>query len=309
MLMPRSLEGMGMRMGGGASRVAKDGTFTIANVAPGDYVLQIRTGGGGTMTMVGGGGMFIAQSISEGDTETQREPEFASVPVSIAGQDVTGLAIVTGKGGRVAGKVVFEDGPAPPRETWRNLRVMPRTADTEMFAGIGQRTDPVADDGSFEAKGVSGSVIFRPVGLPTGWMLKRVEYNGRDITDTPIEFKGQEEATGVEVVLTVQTTAVTGGVSDDRGQAVKDYTVVVFAEDSAKWGPLTRFVASARPDQDGRFQVKSLPPGDYLAVALDYVQQGEWADPAFLERIKSEGTAFSLAWGQTRTLELTITAY
>ncbi len=309
MLMPRSLEGMGMRMGGGASRAAKDGTFTIANVAPGDYVLQIRTGGGGTMTMVGGGGMFIAQSISEGDTETQHEPEFASVPVSIAGQDVTGLAIVTGKGGRVAGKVVFEDGPAPPREAWQNLRVMPRTTETDTFISIGQRIDRVADDGSFEAKGVSGSVIFRSAGLPSGWMLKRVEYNGQDITDTPIEFKGQEEATGVQVVLTAQTTAVTGGVSDDRGQAVKDYTVIVFAEDSAKWGPLTRFVASARPDQDGRFQVKSLPPGDYLAVALDYVQQGEWSDPAFLERIKSKGTAFKLAWGETKTLALKVTEY
>ena len=309
MLMPRSLEGLGMRMGGGASRVAKDGTFTIANVAPGDYVLQVRTGNAGAMTLVGGGGMFITSAITEGATETPREPEFASVPVSIAGQDVTGLAIVTGKGGRVTGKVVFENGPAPPRESWRNLRVMPQTTDTEVFAMIGQGVEPVADDGSFEAKGVSGSVLMRPIGLPGGWMLKRVEYNGQDITDTPIEFKGQEEATGVEVVLTAQTTAVTGGVSDDRGQAVKDYTIVVFSEDSAKWGPRTRYVASARPDQDGRFQVKRLPPGDYLAVALDYVQQGEWADPTFLERIKSAGTAFSLAWGQTRTLELKVTEY
>ena len=60
MLMPRTLENMVMRMGGGASRVNKDGTFAIKNVAPGDYVLQVRTGGGRGMTLVGGGGVFIS---------------------------------------------------------------------------------------------------------------------------------------------------------------------------------------------------------------------------------------------------------
>jgi hypothetical protein len=309
MLMPRSLENMVMRMGGGAARVNKDGTFTINNVAPGDYVLQVRTGNARGMTLVGAGAVFITTSSDERGTQQEREPEFASVPVSIAGQDITGLAIVTGKGGRLTGKVVFEDGAAPPHETWKNLRVMPRSTDTEMFSRIGRGVEPVAEDGTFEAKGVSGSVLIRAIGLPAGWMLKRVEYNGQDITDTPIEFKGQEEATGVRVVLTSQTTAVTGGVSDDRGQTIKDYTVVVFAEDSARWTAPTRFISSARPDQDGRFQVKDLPPGDYLAVALDYVQQGEWSDPAFLDRIKSQGTAFSLGWGQTKSLALKVTQY
>ena len=110
-------------------------------------------------------------------------------------------------------------------------------------------------------------------------------------------------------MLTALSTEITGGVSDDRGQPVKDYTVVVFAEDSAKWTPQTRFIAVGRPNQDGRFSVKDLPPADYLAVAVDYVQQGEWYDPSFLDRVKSKAASFSLGAGGTKVLELKISEY
>jgi hypothetical protein len=152
-------------------------------------------------------------------------------------------------------------------------------------------------------------VLVRPVGLPTGWSLKAVEYNGQDVTDFPIEIKGAEEATAVRVLLTSQTTEVAGSVTNERGQPEKDYTVVVFAEDNARWGPLSRFVSVGRPDQDGRFKVKDLPASDYLAIALDYVQQGEWGDPAFLERMRSRGTSFRLGAGETKALDLKLQAY
>jgi protocatechuate 3,4-dioxygenase beta subunit len=292
MLMPRDTElagiGMGFRMGGGATRTATDGTFTLTNVAPGDYTLQVRTGVGGvTMVSSGGGGsgVFVsAMTVEEGRSQAQPEPEFGSMPVSVAGQDVSGLTIVTGRGGTIAGKVVFEDGTAPDYERWKNMRVMPQPAvESFTFQALGRGMQPVGEDGSFEVSGVAGQVLVRPIGLPGGWTLKTVMYNGQDITDTPIDFKGTEEATGISIVLTALTTNVTGSVSDDRGQPVKDYTVVVFADDSARWGPNTRFVAVGRPNQDGRFQVKDLPPGDYLAVALDYVQTGEWYDPKAVE--------------------------
>jgi hypothetical protein len=68
-------------------------------------------------------------------------------------------------------------------------------------------------------------------------------------------------------------------------------------------------VSVGRPDQDGRYKVRNLPPADYLAIALDYVQQGEWGDPAFLERMKSRATSFRLAAGETKALDLRLQAY
>ena len=69
-------------------------------------------------------------------------------------------------------------------------------------------------------------------------------------------------------------------------------------------GGRSRFVRSARPDQQGTFQIKGLPPGDYLAVAMDYVEDGSWNDPEYLESIRRYGQRIRLAESGTQTVAL-----
>lgn len=315
MLVPRDSENLGLRGLSGVGRVGPDGTFLLQNVVPGEYVLQVRSGGpmAVTVTTTGGGGTVMATTAvapppPDGASEANREPEFAMLPITVGDQDLAGLTLVTHRGGRLSGRVVFEDGPMPERARLTNLRVTAQPADLEITVG-GALPSAVQEDGTFEVRGVAGRVLVRPLGLPSVWSLKAVEYNGQDITDAPLEFKGTEEATGVRVTLTALSTEVTGRVTDDRGQPVREFTAIVFADDSDKWGPLSRFIGVGRPDQDGRYKVSALPPGSYLAVAVDYVQQGEWMDPAFLERMRSRATAFRLAPGETRVLDLRLQAY
>jgi hypothetical protein len=80
--------------------------------------------------------------------------------------------------------------------------------------------------------------------------------------------------------------------------------VLVFADDAQKWIDDSRFVRSARPDQQGTFQIKGLPPGDYLAVAMDYVEDGSWNDPEYLESIRRYGQRIRLAESGTQTVAL-----
>jgi hypothetical protein len=63
-------------------------------------------------------------------------------------------------------------------------------------------------------------------------------------------------------------------------------------------------MASARPDQDGRYRVTNLPPGHYYAIAVDYVAQGEWQDPEWLARAAKKATEFTLDEGANKTLDL-----
>jgi hypothetical protein len=96
-----------------------------------------------------------------------------------------------------------------------------------------------------------------------------------------------------------------GTVSAPDGQPQKDYTVVVFPVDEQKWTfAQNRWTASARPNQDGQFKLANLPPGDYYAVAVEYVAQGDWQDPEWLARAAKSATRFTLAEGATKTLEL-----
>ena len=57
--------------------------------------------------------------------------------------------------------------------------------------------------------------------------------------------------------------------------------MVLFPRDRERRSGNSRYIAVGRPDQEGRFKVRALPPGDYFAVALDYVEAGAWTDPDF----------------------------
>ena len=164
------------------------------------------------------------------------------------------------------------------------------------------------DDGSFELKGLTGLRLIRLGNAPSGWTLKSVKLNGTDITDTGAEFKPGETTSGLEVELTNRSTSVNGSVTASDGSLLKDYTVVIFSETPEQWRlPMTRWVTGTRPDQDGRFKVQNLPAGNYLAVAVDYVPQGEWGDPELLDRLKSKAKRFTLGDGATHTLDLKLT--
>ncbi len=70
------------------------------------------------------------------------------------------------------------------------------------------------------------------------------------------------------------------------------------------WRPQARQITTARPDQNGRFQIRGLPPGDYFLAAIDPQQPGEWFVPAFLEQQTADASRLTLAEGATRTQDL-----
>ena len=114
-----------------------------------------------------------------------------------------------------------------------------------------------------------------------------------------------QEAEGL-IVVTNRLTAVTGTVTASVGQSA-NAAVVVFAADAAKWTYPSRFVRTVSADDKGRFRITGLPPADrYLALAADYLEDGEHYDPEFLERMRDAATEFSLGNAETRTLELKV---
>ena len=98
--------------------------------------------------------------------------------------------------------------------------------------------------------------------------------------------------------------SIGGQITDEKGAAVADGTVVVFPSEAEKWTEDSRFVRSARPDQEGKFQIRGLPPGEYLAVALEYVEEGMWNDPEYLDSIRRYGQKLALGDTDSQTLTL-----
>lgn len=287
---------------GSSGRTDKHGNFTISGVAPGDYILQTR----GAQILSSSGGRTMVFAMREMRTEGDSGgPEVGSVPISVSGDDLTNVLVMTARGGTATGSVVFEGGQKPQGPV--NIRIMATPFDADGPAMMMGGAARVHEDGSFELSGLAGGRIIRPANLPSGWTLKAVRLNGQDITDSGAEFKAGQAVTGLDVVLTSEVTEVAGTVTDGADQPVKDYTVVIFSDDPERWVvPRTRHVAGVRPDQDGRFQLRDLPPGRYYAVAVDYIEQGAWGDPEVLQQLKPKATSLTLDEGDTQTLNLKI---
>ena len=303
--LPRNPEGAVMLgMGQNSARTDKNGNFTLNGVVPGEYTLQTRAMT--IMTSSGGGGdnMMFAVRIG-GPGAGGGDAEFGSVPLNVTGEDVGNLVVMTTKGTTATGRVTFEGG-AKPNET-PSLRVTTFPADSQggmVGRGTSQAIKP---DGSFEVKGLAGPLIVRPTGLPTGWTMKSVKLNGADVTDNGIDFKPGQAIEGLEVVLTSAISRASGTVTASSGTPVKDYTVVFFSDDPQHWtAPQTRWVIGTRPDQEGKFQIRDLPPGGYYAIAVDYIPQGEWGDPELLDRLKGKATRVSIDEGESKTVQLKI---
>jgi hypothetical protein len=110
-------------------------------------------------------------------------------------------------------------------------------------------------------------------------------------------------------VLTKNVTELHGTVNGVGRASASESTVVVYAEEPAKWTPQSRFIASVKPDKDGRFNVRGLPSGNYLVAALDFLETGEEYDPGLLRRIGPLATAVTLIDGQSSTTSVTIVPY
>ena len=266
--------------GGGSSRrlnVAPDGTFREENLSPGEW-------------------MIVAN-----------EPEYGSVSTRLLGDDVHGLTVTTRKAATVRGRVTFEGGP-PPKDgiefgvTFEGPRTLVSSAGFVRSGGSVSaiRATPETD-WTFEAQ-ISGAGVFRYRG--SAWILKAVFLDGKDVTDTVLDFGTVYAGKPVEIVMTHRRGQLSGNVSNDRGQAANDYVVVLFPEDEAQWTAFGRFFATARPDQQGRFTITGLPAGRYLATALEYLEPGEDRNPETLSRLRGSATAIELLEGESRSITL-----
>ena len=284
MVMVLRSAGMGIDVAANA-QVHPDGTFTLNGLAPGEYSLRAQK-----MGAPGGA------------------PDIAMATVSLNGEDVDDVHLEAVPPSTATGRVIVD--PAEAQQLPRTLSLAFFPA---VFTGIPAPPPPPArvnDDYTFTVSAPPGVMRVTLGGFgqpPSGWSIRSVRVGGVDVTDKGIEFNPHEDIDGIEVELTNKVTSVNGLVTDSRGDPVKDYTVFAFSQDKDKWGPMSRYRAVGRPDQDGRFKMPSLPPGDYYIVALDKIESGQDTDPDFLESIRSRATMFSLMEGETKTLDLKMT--
>ncbi|MDO8679834.1 MAG: carboxypeptidase-like regulatory domain-containing protein [Acidobacteriota bacterium] len=281
MLMPaETMSGMFMTMGN--AMVGADGAFQIPNVAAGRYLLNIRPMGMPTPT-----------------------DEFAALPVTVGTEDIDNVIVSTAVGGTARGVVMSDTGePLPVRP--EQIQLFAGSVDPTVMSPSMGGPPRVNDDFSFELTSLFDRRIIRGgmMGAP-GWSLKAVRFDGEDITDEGMEFVPGRNIEGLQVVFTQKITDLSGLVTDERGKPVLDASVVIFPANRDKWRAQSRYVRTLRPDTQGRYNIKSLPPGeDYLVIAVQNLESGQGGDPEFLARAKEEAKPFTLNEGETKSVDV-----
>jgi hypothetical protein len=165
----------------------------------------------------------------------------------------------------------------------------------------------VKTDGSFSVGHVFGASRFQ-VTLPSGWMVKSITHDGRDVADTAFELASGDSWNDVEVRVTRRIGTISGDIANDKNEPVTSGTVIIFAAEPDKWFESSRFVRAARPNQQGQWRVTALPAAEYLAAAVDYIENGEWNDPEYLASLRDVATKVSLPEGDSKTVRLKLVA-
>jgi hypothetical protein len=260
--------------------VRPDGSFSVMRVAPGRYILRAQTGGRGGV------------------------PAFAAQPLTVTGAaDITDVVVTLAPGATLAGRIVFTTSSSASRDL-QQVRVTLPAAEPGGFPGRGSAR--IESDGTFAIENVPAGLRWLRTQAPRGWALLSAIVDGRDASDEPLDIRAGQRINGITITFTDRVAEINGTVSSDRGAPVSEYTVLAFSTDRARWRAESRHIVPVRPDQNGRYQLRGLPPGEYYVAVIDPAEPGQWFDPAYLEEQVTGAARLTLAESGVRTQDLKI---
>jgi hypothetical protein len=217
-----------------------------------------------------------------------------SVPITITSKNVETVAALS-RGIAVEGKVVMEDGATAPEFGKITIGLDPvwgvRFADSMNPLKPGEK-------GEFRAANVAETehrVMIN--GVPATHYVKEIRYNGIAVRDGIVPLDQPAMGHALTIVLDDKPASITGTTTGGA-------TVLVY-----RWPPPANQVllpvGRGTADEQGRFQVGGLAPGEYRAVALLTTEDEYSRQPQSLERALEAAKKIEVGPRETKTVEFT----
>lgn len=247
---------------------SRTGAFEIRGVRPGSYYVMVQQQGGAHSRTA-----FTSVEVGEGDIE--------SLPMQVR------------EAADIKGRVAVEAGTPNFEQTQIQLTPV-------MGFAVASPTVKPGKDGAFGLSNVA-PLRYRVAvpGLPDGFYMKSVQWAGRDVADSEVDFSAG--AAG-ELVVKLASGAgqVEGVVRDEKGDPAPNVKVTIAPEGTlASWWELYREVTSGN---DGSFRLPNLRPGAYRIYAWQGIEPGAHQDPEFLKPFESRSSPINLAAGASVTV-------
>lgn len=281
----------------GVSELGPGGQFVITGVPPGRYLLHARSIARTVMAE-------IARTGKSAPLSANREGQYGMLAITVTGDDLSSLSIVTAAGGVLSGRVMLGGQHYIPTKPVKVAVGAVPVGPLSMASGPSSLL--LGSDGIFDIGGISGSFVVRMTGLPAPLTVSAVRVGGADVSDTGVIIAPGQELSNVEIELTSTPTRLSGRVQVGSAAGLGS-TVIVFSRDEKRWSlPESRYLAASRTDGKGIYNVEGLPPGDYFITALSSHENGRELDPNYLRQLAgSDNVVRTVARkGETTTMNL-----
>lgn len=268
----------GLRM----ATIGPDGHFDFAEITPGAYVLAARA----SLPASAGAPPQVLSAIMN---------------LEVQGEDVRGLQLALQEGLTVSGMVRLDGSSSLPAFPSMRATLTPVGSAISISSGGMALTA----DGRFTITGITpGRYRLQATapGTPPRWTARSSMVGGQDALDTPIEIR--QSYSDAVITLTDRISELSGRL--DAGGTSADYTMILFSANQAHWSAPSRRVLTARAASDSTYSFRNVPPGEYLLAAVDDVEQGEWNDPTFLQRLSPTAMKITIAEGEKKTQDVRV---
>jgi hypothetical protein len=143
--------------------------------------------------------------------------------------------------------------------------------------GIPERSTRVNPDGTFRFDSVLPGEYQLWGWFRTNLYIKEAHFGAVDLLKNSFRFTGQE--TGMlDIVISPNLASLEGAVTDDRLAGARGALVVLIPDESQP----TLNVKTVRTDQNGRFVIPDIRPGDYKLYAWESIEPNAWFDEDLL---------------------------
>jgi hypothetical protein len=224
-------------------------------------------------------------------------PLRAAVPAEVAGRDVDGLRITVEDGAEIAGHITALDEDSVKLA---GLRVY--------FHGVYENYPAayVKADYTFSLTLASGhyEVLFVDSSESKNRVIRSIRSAEVDVLRDGLNIRGPGSVP-LEIVLASDAGELDGAALDKDENPAPGATIVAIPEPVFRHRADRYFTAAA--DQQGKFQIKGIPPGEYKLFAWDDVEPDAWFDPEFVRTIESRGQPVKIETKGTASVRLHLT--